>query len=72
MFVKNNPRHNPFRLSVMNNVLPPSFFFSPIGKVARTGFEPVISALRGQRPRPLDERAALPTKDCNLLLTFQQ
>lgn len=25
--------------------------------VARTGFEPVISALRGQRPEPLDERA---------------
>ena len=24
---------------------------------ARTGFEPVVSALRGQRPRPLDERA---------------
>src|SRR5579859_4063377 len=30
---------------------------SPRGLVARTGFEPVISALRGQRPRPLDERA---------------
>ncbi len=26
--------------------------------VARTGVEPVISALKGQRPRPLDERAA--------------
>ena len=26
--------------------------------VAHTGFEPVISALRGQRPRPLDECAA--------------
>ena len=25
--------------------------------VARMGFEPMISALRGQRPRPLDERA---------------
>ena len=25
--------------------------------VARTGFEPVISALRGRRPKPLDERA---------------
>jgi hypothetical protein len=25
--------------------------------VARTGFEPVIFALRGRRPRPLDERA---------------
>ena len=25
--------------------------------VARTGFEPVISALRGRRPEPLDERA---------------
>ena len=24
---------------------------------ARTGFEPVISALRGRRPKPLDERA---------------
>jgi hypothetical protein len=29
----------------------------PRDLVARTGFEPVISALRGQRPRPLDERA---------------
>ena len=27
------------------------------GLVARTGFEPVISALRGRRPEPLDERA---------------
>lgn len=27
--------------------------------VARTGFEPVISALRGQRPKPLDERASV-------------
>ena len=26
-------------------------------RVARTGFEPVVSALRGQCPRPLDERA---------------
>ena len=26
-------------------------------RVARTGFEPVISALRGLHPRPLDERA---------------
>lgn len=25
-------------------------------KTSRTGFEPVISALRGQRPGPLDER----------------
>ena len=25
--------------------------------VARTGFEPVVSALRGRRPWPLDERA---------------
>ncbi len=25
--------------------------------MARTGFEPVVSALRGQRPGPLDERA---------------
>ena len=25
--------------------------------VARTGFEPVVSALKGRRPRPLDERA---------------
>jgi hypothetical protein len=29
------------------------------GLVAHTGFEPVISALRGQRPEPLDE-CALP------------
>ena len=27
--------------------------------VARTGFEPVISALRGRRPKPLDERASM-------------
>ena len=27
--------------------------------VARTGFEPVISALRGRRPKPLDERAII-------------
>ena len=27
--------------------------------VARTGFEPVISALRGRRPKPLDERAVV-------------
>ena len=27
------------------------------GLVARTGVEPVISALRGRRPKPLDERA---------------
>ena len=26
---------------------------------ARTGFEPVISALRGRRPKPLDERAII-------------
>ena len=26
-------------------------------KVARTGFEPVISGLKGRRPGPLDERA---------------
>ena len=30
--------------------------------VARTGFEPVISALRGRCPWPLDERAALNPK----------
>ena len=29
------------------------------GLVARTGFEPVISALRGRRPEPLDERAVM-------------
>ncbi len=27
--------------------------------VAHTGFEPVISALRGLRPRPLDECAVV-------------
>ena len=27
--------------------------------VARAGFEPAISALRGRRPKPLDERAGL-------------
>jgi hypothetical protein len=30
--------------------------------VARTGFEPVISALRGRRPKPLDERAGIKCK----------
>ena len=28
--------------------------------VAHTGFEPVISALRGRRPKPLDECAVYP------------
>ena len=32
------------------------------GGVARTGFEPVISGLKGRRPGPLDERAAPDTK----------
>ncbi len=27
--------------------------------VAHTGFEPVVSSLRGMRPRPLDECATL-------------
>ena len=27
--------------------------------VARAGFEPAISALRGRRPKPLDERAGV-------------
>ena len=31
--------------------------------VARTGFEPVISALRGRCPWPLDERAINDTVD---------
>ena len=30
--------------------------------VAHTGFEPVISALRGQRPKPLDECATTNVK----------
>ena len=34
-------------------------------RVARTGFEPVISALRGQCPWPLDERATLPEPQSN-------
>ena len=35
--------------------------------VARAGFEPAISALRGQRPWPLDERAVwLAIQDSNL------
>ena len=42
--------------------------------VARTGFEPVISALRGRRPKPLDERACVKTKmdkvKCNLHSPF--
>ena len=33
--------------------------------VARTGFEPVISALRGRCPWPLDERATLPKLQSN-------
>ena len=40
------------------------------GLVAHTGFEPVISSLRGTRPRPLDECAAwlfwLASQDSNL------
>src|ERR1700704_4440388 len=40
--------------------------------VPRTGFEPVISALRGRCPRPLDDRGVpyflLPGKDSNLQL----
>src|SRR5690348_1429795 len=30
--------------------------------VARTGFEPVISGLKGRRPGPLDERAIIPER----------
>ncbi len=30
--------------------------------VAHTGFEPVVSSLRGMRPRPLDECALLKGK----------
>ena len=47
------------------------------GMVARTGFEPVISALRGRCPRPLDERATVSAKwwlgieDSNLGLQIQ-
>ncbi len=36
--------------------------------VPRTGFEPVISAVRGRRPKPLDQRGKkkwLPGKDSN-------
>ena len=36
-----------------------SFWGIKRGLVAHTGFEPVISALRGQRPKPLDECATL-------------
>ena len=44
--------------------------------VARTGFEPVISALRGRCPWPLDERAVkdrrwLGIEDSNLGLQSQ-
>ena len=48
-----------------------------MGVVARTGFEPVISALRGRCPRPLDERATgsakwwLGIEDSNLGLQSQ-
>ena len=31
--------------------------------VARRGFEPPISALRGRRPKPLDDRAMFCTKE---------
>jgi hypothetical protein len=31
--------------------------WEPNGMVAHTGFEPVVSALRGRCPRPLDECA---------------
>lgn len=34
--------------------------------VARAGFEPAISALRGRRPKPLDERAYFKILWCNL------
>ena len=32
--------------------------------VARSGFEPLISALRGRCPRPLDERAGRGASPC--------
>jgi hypothetical protein len=36
-----------------------SIYMENEGLVAHTGFGPVISSLRGTRPRPLDECAAL-------------
>ena len=33
--------------------------YFPFNRVARTGFEPVIFALRGRCPKPLDERAVI-------------
>lgn len=38
--------------------------------VARTGFEPVISALRGRRPKPLDERACVKPKWMTVNVTY--
>ena len=41
--------------------------------VPRTGFEPVISAVRGRRPKPLDQRGVtwLPGKDSNPHIQIQ-
>ena len=51
-------------------------FHSNVFLVARTGFEPVIFALRGRCPKPLDERAvfnpSIPTLEYKLLITFNQ
>lgn len=33
-----------------------------VGDIARTGFEPVISSVRGRHPGPLDERAFIARK----------
>jgi hypothetical protein len=43
--------------------------WEPNGMVAHTGFEPVISALRGRCPRPLDECA--PAKNMAAGLGFE-
>ena len=41
--------------------------------VPRMGVEPMISALKGRRPRPLDERGVHVTgSDCTLLLVLCQ
>jgi hypothetical protein len=39
-------------------------------KVAHTGFEPVISALRGRRPGPLDECASLSFWTLTIIAVF--
>lgn len=50
-------RSNDCKISIEMKNGEPSYGSPNSDLVARTGFEPVISALRGRRPEPLDERA---------------